>query len=49
MISIDPTKNTERENYNEGRIDPRKLKAISRLAGSNYAKIGDIFALERPQ
>jgi len=34
--------------YNEGRIDPRKLKAISRLAGSNYAKIGDIFALERP-
>ncbi|HBJ02503.1 MAG TPA: hypothetical protein DDY89_20345 [Lysinibacillus sp.] len=34
--------------YNEGRIDPRRLKAISRLAGSNYAKIGDIFALERP-
>lgn len=35
--------------YNEGRIDPRELKAVSRLAGSNYAKIGDIFALERPQ
>lgn len=35
--------------YNEGRIAPRKLKAVSRLAGSNYAKIGDIFALERPQ
>ncbi len=35
--------------YNEGRIDPRELKAVSRLAGSNYAKNGDIFALERPQ
>ncbi len=34
--------------YNEGRIDPRKLKAVSRLAGSNYAKIGDIFEIERP-
>lgn len=35
--------------YQEGRIDPRKLQAVSRLAGSNYAKIGDIFELERPQ
>ncbi|MFJ5565521.1 flavin reductase family protein [Lysinibacillus xylanilyticus] len=35
--------------YNEGHIDPMILKAVSRLAGSNYAKIGDIFALERPQ
>lgn len=35
--------------YNEGRIDPRELKAVSRLAGSNYAKIGDIFAIERPE
>lgn len=34
--------------YNEGRIDPRELKAVSRLAGSNYAKIGDIFEIERP-
>ncbi|MFJ7733179.1 flavin reductase family protein [Lysinibacillus sp. NPDC097231] len=35
--------------YHEGRIDPRKLKAISRLAGSSYAKIGDIFSIERPE
>ncbi|MFT9816794.1 flavin reductase family protein [Lysinibacillus sp. NPDC056185] len=35
--------------YNEGRIDPRKLKSVSRLAGSNYAKIGDIFEIERPE
>lgn len=34
--------------YNEGRIDPRTLKAVSRLAGSNYAKIGDIFEIARP-
>lgn len=34
--------------YHDGRIDPRKLQAVSRLAGSNYAKIGDIFELERP-
>ncbi|WP_445478749.1 flavin reductase family protein [Lysinibacillus irui] len=35
--------------YHEGRIDPRKLNAVSRLAGSNYAKVGEIFAIERPQ
>ncbi len=35
--------------YHEGRIDPRKLKAVSRLAGSSYAKIGDIFSIERPE
>lgn len=34
--------------YNDGRIDPKKLKAVSRLAGWNYAKIGDIFSIERP-
>lgn len=35
--------------YEDGRIDPRVLGAVSRLAGSNYATIGDIFSLERPK
>lgn len=35
--------------YNEGRIDPRALNAVSRLAGSNYATIGEIFTIERPE
>lgn len=30
------------------RIDPRGLGAVSRLAGNNYAKIGEIFEIERP-
>ena len=35
--------------YEDGRIDPRGLNAVSRLAGANYAKIGDIFSIERPK
>lgn len=35
--------------YEKGRIDPRGLNAVSRLAGANYAAIGDIFAMERPE
>lgn len=35
--------------YEDGRIDPRGLNAVSRLAGTNYAKIGDIFSIERPE
>ncbi|MDN3436775.1 flavin reductase family protein [Planococcus sp. APC 3900] len=35
--------------YENGRIDPRGLDAVSRLAGSSYAAIGDIFSLERPK
>lgn len=35
--------------YHEGRIDASALKAVSRLAGASYAKIGDIFDIERPQ
>ena len=35
--------------YEDGRIDPRGLNAVSRLAGSNYAEIGDIFSIERPK
>lgn len=35
--------------YENGRIDPVGLKAVSRLAGHHYAKIGDIFEIERPE
>lgn len=35
--------------YEDGQIDPRGLNAVSRLAGANYAKIGDIFPIERPK
>lgn len=35
--------------YEDGRIDPRGLNAVSRLAGVNYAAIGDIFSIERPK
>ncbi|MED3572702.1 flavin reductase family protein [Cytobacillus praedii] len=35
--------------YDKGRIDPRGLAAISRLAGQSYAKIGEIFEIERPK
>lgn len=38
----------DEEIYEDGRIDPRALNAVSRLAGSNYATIGDIFSIERP-
>ncbi|MGM0878671.1 MAG: flavin reductase family protein [Bacillota bacterium] len=34
--------------YENGRIDPKGLAAVSRLAGTNYAKIGEIFSIERP-
>lgn len=35
--------------YENGRIDPRSLNAISRLAGADYAKIGENFSIERPK
>lgn len=35
--------------YEDGKINPRGLNAISRLAGENYATIGDIITLERPK
>ena len=35
--------------YENGRIDPRGLGAVSRLAGTNYAHIGDIFSMDRPK
>lgn len=34
--------------YEDGKIDPRGLNAVSRLAGSSYAKVGEIFDMERP-
>lgn len=35
--------------YDNGRIHVTELNAVSRLAGSNYAAIGEIFSLERPK
>lgn len=35
--------------YKDGRIDPRGLNAVCRLAGSNYAEIGNVFSIERPK
>ena len=35
--------------YQDGRIDAETLKPVSRLAGTNYAKLGEIFSLKRPQ
>lgn len=34
--------------YHNGYIDPLKLQAVSRLAGSDYAEIGKLFTVERP-
>lgn len=34
--------------YEQGRINSDSLKAVSRLAGSNYAKIGEVFSIKRP-
>ncbi|TDL76078.1 flavin reductase family protein [Peribacillus frigoritolerans] len=39
----------ESDIYENGRIDPRGLAAVSRLAGNNYAKVGEIFEIERPK
>lgn len=37
-----------KEIYEDGKINPRGLGAVSRLAGQSYAKIGEIFDIERP-
>lgn len=34
--------------YQDGKIDPRALQAVSRLAGNSYAMIGEIFDIKRP-
>lgn len=36
------------ELYHKGRIDPEGLAAVSRLAGHDYAEIGRIFTIARP-
>jgi len=35
--------------YHNGRIDPKGLAAVSRLAGADYATIGETFELKRPK
>ncbi|MCG7337629.1 flavin reductase family protein [Sporosarcina sp. ACRSM] len=35
--------------YEKGRIDPRGLAAVSRLAGHDYAEIGEVFSINRPK
>ena len=39
----------DEEIYESGRINQEKLLAVSRLAGSNYAKVGEVFSIERPK
>ncbi len=39
----------EQDIYENGRIDPRGLAAVSRLAGHDYAKVGEMFSIERPK
>ena len=39
----------EQDIYENGKIDPRGLAAVSRLAGHDYAKIGEMFSIERPK
>ncbi|MDF2959605.1 MAG: hypothetical protein K0S39_1340 [Paenibacillus sp.] len=34
--------------YEDGRIDSYKLQPVSRLAGNNYSKLGEMFTIERP-
>src|SRR5699024_11158658 len=35
--------------YEGGYIDPVKLNAVSRLAGNDYAEIGKMFTIKRPE
>lgn len=35
--------------YVNGYIDPGKLNPVSRMAGNYYAKLGSMFAMERPE
>jgi flavin reductase (DIM6/NTAB) family NADH-FMN oxidoreductase RutF len=34
--------------YDDGRIDPRRLRPLGRLGGSAYSHPGEVFELERP-
>ncbi|MCP8616182.1 flavin reductase family protein [Salirhabdus salicampi] len=35
--------------YYDGKIDPKGLKPIGRLAGLDYSKLGEMFSIERPK
>jgi len=35
--------------YEKGKVNPKDLAAVSRLAGADYAKIGEIFEIKRPK
>lgn len=35
--------------YESGKINPHRLAPVSRLAGQDYSKLGEIFSLERPK
>ncbi|MDR7071318.1 flavin reductase family protein [Fictibacillus barbaricus] len=37
------------ELYENGRINAEKLRPVGRLAGTNYTKLGETFALNRPE
>ncbi|WP_215146222.1 flavin reductase family protein [Exiguobacterium qingdaonense] len=38
----------DRDLYEHGRIDAKRLAPVSRMAGNSYAKLGDLFDVERP-
>ncbi|MFD4668119.1 flavin reductase family protein [Lentzea sp. NPDC058450] len=42
-LHVDP------EVWRDGRVDPRLLDPVCRLAGSGYAALGDVFRLDRPR
>jgi hypothetical protein len=35
--------------YENGRINQDGLAAVSRLVGNKYAKIGEVYTIERPK
>jgi flavin reductase (DIM6/NTAB) family NADH-FMN oxidoreductase RutF len=39
----------EQSVWKDGRVDPRLLDPVCRLAGSGYASLGDLFSVDRPE
>jgi flavin reductase (DIM6/NTAB) family NADH-FMN oxidoreductase RutF len=35
--------------WKDGRVDPRLLDPVCRLAGSGYASLGELFSVDRPE
>ncbi|HKA43956.1 MAG TPA: flavin reductase family protein [Burkholderiales bacterium] len=35
--------------WKDGRVDPRLLDPVCRLSGSGYARLGELFSVQRPQ